>query len=144
MRGKKKVWSSLENYTSNNTRQHETIRHNTSTTWHNTSTNTAKHETTPDNRNTIWHNTSKTRLNISPKEGRTAKIGLYFALFVTKLYIFLISFGNSWCSHTCNIISTIWIPRALRPSKMREELPNPNPKGIVKSKFWKEYVLQKC
>ena len=77
-----KQQSSLENYTSNNTTQHnaaqvqhETTRQNTSTTRHNTST--------------IRHNTSKTRPNTSAKEARTAKIGLYFTLFVTKLYIFL-------------------------------------------------------
>ena len=33
---------------------------------------------------------------------------------------------------------------ALHPPEMREELPNPNPKGIVKSEFRKEYVLPKC
>ena len=33
---------------------------------------------------------------------------------------------------------------ALRPSEMREEPSNPNPKGIVKSKFRKEHVLPKC
>ena len=33
---------------------------------------------------------------------------------------------------------------ALHPPEMREELPNPNPKEIVKSEFRKEYVLPKC
>ena len=32
---------------------------------------------------------------VQRKEAWTANIGLYFALFVTKLYIFLISFRNS-------------------------------------------------
>ena len=33
---------------------------------------------------------------------------------------------------------------ALHPSEMREDLSNPNPKGIVKSEFRKEYVFPKC
>ena len=196
--------SSLENYTSNNTRQQETTRQNTSTTRPNTSTtrqNTTQWETTRAqyDTTTAWKvskcgvisgpyfpafrlnlgnfylytdtpylsvfspntgkygpeitlyfdtfhavNTSKTRLNTSTKEAWATKIGLYFALFVTKLYIFLISLRNSQCSPTRNNVSTIWIPSALSLSKMLEELSNLNPKGIAKSKFRKEYVLPKC
>ena len=75
----------------------ETTRHNTSakeTTRHNTSTtrdNKAQHEYTTS---TIRQNTRKTRPNTSTQEGRAAKIGLCFALFVAKLYIFLIFFRN--------------------------------------------------
>ena len=35
------------------------------------------------------------------------------------------------------------MPRALRPSEMQEESSNPNPKGIVKSEFRKEYVFSR-
>ena len=38
---------------------------------------------------------STTRPNTSAKEAQAAEVGLYFALFVAELYIFLISFGNS-------------------------------------------------
>ena len=104
------VWSSLENDTSNNTRQHDTtrvqheytIQYNTNTTRHNTST--------------IRYNTSRTQLNTSTEEARTAKIELYIALFVTELYFFLISFRNSYYSPTCNIVSTLWISKAYNTS----------------------------
>ena len=76
-----KIGSSLEKYTSDNTRQHDTTR--------------VQHDTTRGNTSTIRHNTSTTRPNRSAKEALAAKIGLYFALFVTELYIFLISFRNS-------------------------------------------------
>ena len=36
------------------------------------------------------------------------------------------------------------MPKALLPSELREESSNPNPKGIVKFEFRKEYVLPKC
>ena len=82
--------------------QHQTTRHNTSTTRvkheHNTTQheyNTTQHEITRDNTSTIQHNTSTTWPNSSTTEVLAAKIGLYFALFVTELYIFLISFRNS-------------------------------------------------
>ena len=65
--------SSLENYSSNNTRQHDTTRDNTSTT--------------RDNTGTIQHNTSVTRPNTSTKEALAAKIGLYFALIVAELQL---------------------------------------------------------
>ena len=118
--------SSLENCTSDNTRwhdttrlQHETTRHNTSTTWDNT-----RHtSTTRDSTSTIRHNTSTTRPNTSTKEALAAKIGLYFALFVTELYIFLISFRNSYYSPTCNIVSTLWIPRAYNTSFQNTKQP---------------------
>ena len=122
--------SSLENYTSINTTQHdaarvqhETTRNNTSTTRHNTST--------------IRHNTSKTQLNTSTKEARTAKIGLYFTLFVTKLYIFLnvnclqenihakVSHGYSFvnmlrtCNRTLFLVKSIRITAVYR-SKLRD------------------------
>ena len=107
--------SSLENYTSNNTRQHDTTRvqheyntrqHDTTrvqheTTRHSTGTTRVKYEYKRHNTSTIRHNTSTirntstTRPNTSTKEAFAAKIGLYFALFVTELYIFLISFRNS-------------------------------------------------
>ena len=129
--------SSLENYTSNSTRQHDTkrvqheiIRHNTSTTRDNTSTTRHNTSTTRDNTGTTQHNTSKirdntstiryntstTRPNTSTKEARAAKIGLYIALFVTELYFFLISFRNSYYSPTCNIVSTLWISKAYNTS----------------------------
>ena len=66
--------------TRGNTRQHEY-----NTTQH--EYNTRKHDTIRDNMSIIQYSTSKIRLNTSTKEVRTAKIGLYFALFVTKLYI---------------------------------------------------------
>ena len=60
---------------------------------HNTQQDNAS--TTRDNTSTIRHITSTTRLNTSTKEALAAKVGLYFALFVTDLFIFLISFRNS-------------------------------------------------
>ena len=71
-------------------RQFDTTRHNTSTTRRNTST--TQHNTRQ--LNTTRDNASTTRSNRSTKEARVAKLGLYFALFVTELYVFLISFRN--------------------------------------------------
>ena len=79
--------SNLENYTINNT----------STTGHNTRKHDAtrvQHDITRDNTSTLQRNTSKTRPNAGTKEARASN-GFYFAIFVTKLYIFLISFRNS-------------------------------------------------
>ena len=105
--------SSLKNYTSNNTTQHEATRDNKNTTQHNTSKtryNTRQHK---HNTSIIRRNTSTTQPNTSTKKAQAAKIVLYFALFVTDLYIFWISFINSWYYPTCNTVSTLWIPRAL-------------------------------
>ena len=108
---------------SNNINQHDTTRghktttrHNTSTTRHNTSIiwhNTRQREY---NTSTIRHNTSTTRPNKNTKEALAAKIRLYFALFIIELYIFLISFRSSLYTPTCNIVSTLWIPRAYNTS----------------------------
>ena len=57
--------------------------------------NMTQHEYDTTQHNATRHNTSTTRPNTSTKKALAAKIGLYFALFVTELYIFLISFGNS-------------------------------------------------
>ena len=114
--------SSLGNYMSNNTRQqdtkrvpHETTQHSTSTTGH----NTRQHETTRVQHEYNATNTSTTRPNRSTKE----KIELHFALFFTELYIFLISFRNSYYSPTCNIVSTLWIPRAYNTSFQNTKQP---------------------
>ena len=82
--------------------QHDTTRRNTSTTRHNTSK--------------IRYNTNTTQPNTSTKEARASKIGLYTALFVTELYLFLISFRNTYYSPTCNIVSTLWISKACNTS----------------------------
>ena len=70
--------------TRDNTRQHEynTTQHKYDTTQYKATRLQHEYNTT---------NTSTTRPNRSTKE----KIGLHFALFVTELYIFLISFRNS-------------------------------------------------
>ena len=52
--------SSLQNYMSNNTTQHEITRHNTSITWHNTSTARDKTSATRGNTSKTEHNTSTT------------------------------------------------------------------------------------
>ena len=57
-------------------------------------TTQVKYETTRDNTSTIRCNRSISRRNTSTKEARAAKIGLCFSLFVTQLYILLISFRN--------------------------------------------------
>ena len=75
------------------------------------------------NTSTIRHNTSTTRPNRSSKEALAGKIGLYLALFVTELYIFLISFRSSSYSPTCNIFSTLWIPRAYKTSFQNTKQP---------------------
>ena len=61
------IGSSLENYTSNNTRQHEH--------------NTRQHETTR-------HNTSETRYNTSTTRHKTSKTQhkIYFDLFISSLH----------------------------------------------------------
>ena len=88
--------SSLENYTSNNTRQHghNARQHEYNTRQHEHTTSTTLYNTRQHEYNTsiIPHNTSTTRPNRSTKEALAAKIGLYFRLFVTELHIFLISF----------------------------------------------------
>ena len=69
--------SSLENYTSNDTIQHDKTRDNTSTRQHKYNTtqhNTREHETTRDN-------TSTTRDNTSTKQHK-----IYFDLFISSLY----------------------------------------------------------
>ena len=68
--------------------QHDTTRDNANAT-------RVKHETALDNTSTMRRNTSTASPNTNTKESLAAKIGLYIALFVTKLYIFLISFRNS-------------------------------------------------
>ena len=77
--------SSLQNYTSNNMRQHDTTRaqHDTTRVHHDTTRVQHKYNTS-----TIRHSTSTTQPNTSSKEALAAKIGLCFALFVTELYIF--------------------------------------------------------
>ena len=74
-----------------NTAQHETTRDNT--TQH--EYDTTKHEATRVQHEYNMTNTSIIRPNRSTKEALAAKIGLYIALFVTELYIFLISFRIS-------------------------------------------------
>ena len=54
-----------------------------------------QHDTTQANTSTIRQDTNTTRPNTSIKEILAAKLGPYFALFVTELYIFLISFRNT-------------------------------------------------
>ena len=78
-------WSSLKNWTTNNTRQHDTTRVEHGTT-------RVEHEATRDGTSTMRHNTSTARPNTSTKEARAAKTGLCILLFVTELYISLISF----------------------------------------------------
>ena len=102
-----------------NTTQHETTRENM--TQH--EYNTTKHEATRVQHEYNTTNTSIIRPNRSTKEALAAKIGLYFALFVTELYIFLISFRNSYYSPTCNIVSTLWIPRAYNTSFQNTKQP---------------------
>ena len=68
----------------------------------------------------VQHET--TRPNRSTKEALAAIIGFYFALFVTELYIFLISFRNSWYSSTCNV-APLWIPRAYNTSFQNTKQP---------------------
>ena len=135
--GSSSVWSSLENYTSNNTRQHDTtrvqheykttqynttrIQHDTTRVQHDTArdnTSTTRHNTstTRHNTSTIGYNTSRTQLNTNTEEAWTAKIELYIALFVTELYFFLISLRNSYNSPTCNIVSTLWTSKAYNTS----------------------------
>ena len=75
------VWKTTRVTARGNTTQHETTR--------------VQHENTRHNTSSTRHNTSKARLNTSTQEARAAKIGLYFALFVAKLCIFLTSFRNS-------------------------------------------------
>ena len=69
-----------------------------------------KYNTTQDKQNTRQHETTQVKhkynlrqhkyittqheYNTSTKEVRVAKLGLYFSIFVTALYIFLISFRN--------------------------------------------------
>ena len=77
----KKLKSTLENYTSS---KHEAAPNNTT-----------QHEPTRVEQETTRHNMSKTRPYPSTKEAQATKIGLYFALFVAKLQIFLVSFRNS-------------------------------------------------
>ena len=89
--------------------QHDTTRDNASAT-------RVKLETALDNTSTIQGNTSTTSPNTSTKESLAAKIGLHIALFVTKLYIFLISFRNSLYSPPCNSASTLWTSRAYNTS----------------------------
>ena len=60
---------------------------------------------------------------MSTREVRVAKIGLYFALFVTEIYIFLISSKNSQYSPRCNIVSTLWIPMAYNTSFQNAKVP---------------------
>ena len=119
-------WSSLENYTSNNTTQHDTTRVQHKTTRHSTSTTRLKHDTTRgntnttqgststarDNTSTIRHNTSTTRPNTSTGEALAAKIGLHFALFVTELYIFSYntSFWNTKQPRTYDILRKVKRP----------------------------------
>ena len=82
------VWSSLENYTSNNTRQHEynmntkwlnTIQHQYNTTQHEYNTTqreykTRQHDTTRVQHHTTRHNRSTTRHNTSTTRHSTSTI----------------------------------------------------------------------
>ena len=85
-----------------------------------------KDETTRDNTSKIQHNTSTTWPNLSTKEAREAKLGLYFALFVTEIYIFLVSCRNSYYNPTCNILLNLWVPRALINVLPKCYYPRPN------------------
>ena len=69
--------SSLENYTSNDTIQHDKTRDNTSTRKH----NTRQHETTRGNTSATRDNTSTTQDNTSAKQHK-----IYFDLFILSLY----------------------------------------------------------
>ena len=110
------VRSSLENCTSNNTRQHEATRVQHETTQHNTTrvqhnatrhnTSTARHNTTQCEYNTTQHeqNTRQHEYNAIQREYSTtheykgtssSKNRALIVLFVTELYFFLISFRNS-------------------------------------------------
>ena len=73
--------SSLENYTSNNTRQHETTRDNTSTTRH----NTRQHETTRVQHETIRVQHETTRVQQEFNTG-TKQHNIYFDLFMSSLH----------------------------------------------------------
>ena len=57
--------------------------------------NTTQHEATRVQHEYNSTNTSTTRPIRSTKKALAGKIGLHFGLFVTELYIFLISFRNS-------------------------------------------------
>ena len=61
------IWSSLENYTRNNTRQYETTQ--------------VQHDTTRNNTSATRDNTSTKRDNASTKQHK-----IYFDLFVSSLY----------------------------------------------------------
>ena len=97
--------SSLENCTSNSTRQHDTTRYNTRQHEYNTTqqeTTQVQHKPTPVQReitrvqhdttrvNTKQHedNARQHKYNTSTKEAEAAKIGLYFAFFFLLKYIF--------------------------------------------------------
>ena len=115
-----KAWCSLENYTSNNTRQHETTRVQHEKTRHNTSTtrsNTRQHE----------YNTTKHVYNTTQHEFKGSFGSKNRALLRSfchwTIYIFLISFRNSKYSPTCNIASTLWIPRAYNTSFQNSKQP---------------------
>ena len=87
------------------------------------------------------HNTSKTQPNASTKEARAEKIELYFALFATKLYFFLISFRNSWCSLTCKDLASLQNARGIVESKSDRNRKIQSPKG--KRPFKMPDVLRK-
>ena len=87
-------WSSLKNYKSNSTSQHNTTRvqHDKTPAQHDTTRGNTSN--TQANTRKIRYNASMTLPNASTKEARAAKIGLYFTFFVIELYIFLIFFRN--------------------------------------------------
>ena len=79
----------MRNYSSKTRVQHDATRVKYEATRDNTST-------TQDNTSTIRHSTSINNTAQHEYKGSpTAKIGLYFALFVPELSIFLISFRDS-------------------------------------------------
>ena len=95
MKRKGLVGSNLETCTSSNTTQYEynTRQHDTTRVQHDTTRdNTVQHETTRVQYDTIRAKHDPTRVQ---RKLLAAKIGVYFLLFVTELYIFLISFRNS-------------------------------------------------
>ena len=100
-----KFGSSLKNYTSNNTRQHEynTTQHNTRQHEYNTRQleyNTTQHNTTQHKYKTsqLEYNTTQHEYNTTQHEYKGSsgsKNRALFVLFVTELYLSWISFINS-------------------------------------------------
>ena len=79
----------------NNTKQHDTTRGNTSKARVQYDKTRVQRDTARDNTSTIRRNINTARPNTSTKEALAAKLGPYFTFFVNELHIFLISFRNS-------------------------------------------------